>query len=395
MAYIEDRWFDREGRKTERHGHGKRWRARYRAPDSTELSESFARRTEAQAFLTTMEADKISGRWRDPRLGKTPFHDWARQCLDTRLNLRGATKARDESLVRNHVIPAFGRTPISQISRSDIQAWIAALSPRYSPATVRECYRLLGGIMREAVDHRMIPESPCRRISLPRPERAERRFLSPSEVETLVNEFEERHRALVYTAVYLGPRWEELAGLKRANLELLRRQLRIVGTIERVAGSYRYVEETKTKASRRTLRIPAFLVDILARHLEIAPESEYVFPAPSGGFLRYDNFRRRSWQPAVWRAGLWPLTFHELRHTAAALTINQGADVLQIQRRLGHDDVRTTLNLYGHLFPNREDDLNDALERVFTEARRELGSPAAQVRPQVVSLEKGRNPNAS
>ncbi len=162
-----------------------------------------------------------------------------------------------------------------------------------------------------------MPESPCRRISLPRSERVERQFLNPDEVETLVGAVEETHRALIYSAAYLGARWEELAGLKRANLDLLRRQLRIVATIERAAGSYRYLEETKTKASRRTLRIPAFLVDILARHLETAPDSNYVFPAPAGGFLRYDNFRRRSWQPAVRGAGLWPLTFHELRHTAA------------------------------------------------------------------------------
>ena len=65
--------------------------------------------------------------------------------------------------------------------------------------------------------------------------------------------------------------------------------------------------------------------------------------------------------------------------------IDQSADPLQVQRRLGHNDIRTTLRCYGHLFPNREDDLNDALEKVYREAR--VGSLADSSRTGVVALE--------
>jgi len=172
----------------------------------------------------------------------------------------------------------------------------------------------------------MIAESPCRRVSLPRAERTEKRFLSPKEIERLVAVHPHAHRAMIYTAAYLGPRWEELAGLRREHLNLLRRELSIVGTIERAAGSYRYTGDTKSTASRRTLRLLAFIVVILAAHLERAPDSEWVFPAPEGGFLRWDNFMNRVFKPAVKEAGLEPLTFHELRHTAAAIMIHEGAD---------------------------------------------------------------------
>jgi integrase len=129
------------------------------------------------------------------------------------------------------------------------------------------------------------------------------------------------------------------------------------------------VDETKSSASRRTLKVPDFLIEILARHLETAPESEFVFPARLGGHLRYDNFRLRVWTLAVQRADLTPLTFHELRHTAAAIMIDEGADPLQVQKRLGHKDIRTTYKHYGHLFPNREDQLNEALDRVYRTAK--------------------------
>ena len=76
------------------------------------------------------------------------------------------------------------------------------------------------------------------------------------------------------------------------------------------------------------------------------------------------------WIPAVEAAGLAPLTFHELRHTAAALMINDGADPLQVKRRMGHEDIRTTFDTYGHLFPDREDALVTALDRQYRAAKR-------------------------
>lgn len=115
--------------------------------------------------------------------------------------------------------------------------------------------------MREAVEDRLIPESPCRRVALPRVENFERRFLTAEQVETLADATDSRYRALVYVGAYLGLRWGELAGLKRVHLDMLRRQVRVVGSLERVGNGFRYVEETKTVSGRRMVPVPAFLVD--------------------------------------------------------------------------------------------------------------------------------------
>jgi integrase len=71
----------------------------------------------------------------------------------------------------------------------------------------------------------------------------------------------------------------------------------------------------------------------------------------------------RVWTPAVERAQLQPLTYHCLRHTAAAFMIDDGADPLQLKRRMGHEDIRPSLDTYGHLFAQREDALVSALDR--------------------------------
>jgi integrase len=193
----------------------------------------------------------------------------------------------------------------------------------------------------------------------------ERRFLTAPEVERLVAAIDPRYRTLIHTAAYLGLRWQEIAGLRLRYLALEPARpatLRVISTIERSGGRCRVVEVGKTKAARRTLVMPEFLRVALVDHVSKYSDDVWVFAAPKGGFLRYDNFRNREWSPAVERAGLAPLTFHCLRHTAAAFMIDDGADPLQLKRRMGHSDVRPSLDTYGHLFAQREDALVKALD---------------------------------
>ena len=220
-------------------------------------------------------------------------------------------------------------------------------------------------MMRLAEEDGVIDKTPCRRISLPAMVGHERRYLSAADVERLAAEFDPRYRALIHTAAYLGLRWQEIAGLRLRYLELERGRpamLRVISTIERSGGRCRVVDLGKTKAARRTLVMPEFLRGALADHVAKYSDEEWVFAARKGGFLRYDNFRTREWSPAVESAGLTPLTFHCLRHTAAAFMIDDGADPLQLKRRMGHSDVRPSLDTYGHLFAQREDALVNALD---------------------------------
>src|SRR5439155_6874092 len=151
-------------------------------------------------------------------------------------------------------------------------AWVKGLSAAgLAPRTVRMCYQILKSILDAAAASRLIAESACKRIVLPRVPNRENLYLTPEEVERLAAVVDPHFQALVSTAVYLGCRCGELVGLKRDRLDLLRRQVRIVGTLEEIHGVPEYVEETKSSASRRMLTIPAFLVEILAAHLQQGP----------------------------------------------------------------------------------------------------------------------------
>jgi len=340
---------------------------RWRDPAGKEKTKSFSRATDARAYKTQIEHELQRGLYIDRVQGKTPFEQCAAEWLDGKIDLRRSSWCRDETYLRNHVVSTFGRTPIAAITKSNVQAWIGELQAKgLAPGTIKHCYRILRSILDEVVDKKMLGESPCRRIALPRIERQEQLYLEPEEVSLLASAINPHFRALVLSAAYLGCRWGELAGLKRGSLDLQGRSLTIVGSLEEVAGLVRYVQETKTKSSRRALTIPPFLCHILGQHLAEAPVGEFVFASREGQPLRRNNFRRRHWKPALIKAGLpQGLRFHDLRHTCASILIAQGAHPKEIQARLGHSSITTTMDRYGHLLPSLGSQLDEALDRTY------------------------------
>jgi integrase len=132
----------------------------------------------------------------------------------------------------------------------------------------------------------------------------------------------------------------------------------------------------------RTVRLPAFVMDLLAPLVAGKRPDELVFPGPGGGPLRHGQFYSRVFRPAILAAGL-DVRFHDLRHTCAALLIAQGAHPRAIMERLGHSTIAVTMDVYGHLLPSLDEALTAGLEATFQKAR------AASVRPgdgQVVEL---------
>ena len=94
-----------------------------------------------------------------------------------------------------------------------------------------------------------------------------------------------------------------------------------------------------------------------------------VFQSPNGGPLRHSNFRRRVWIPALKEARLpIQLRIHDLRHTCAALLIERHAHPKEIQAHLGHASITTTLDRYGHLFPERLQELGDELDGMYQQS---------------------------
>ncbi len=215
----------------------------------------------------------------------------------------------------------------------------------------------------------LIGRSPCRGVKLPKLETVSTiRYLEPAEINVLADAIDSRYSAMVLAAAYTGLRFSELRALRVDRFDALRRTIRVSTSLVESGGEF-FFEKPKSEASRRTVRVPVFLVDVLAAHLaRYADDSGLIFSAPTGGPIWRSNFRRRVWLPAVEASVGQPCTFHDLRHSHAAILIAQGEHPKVIQERLGHASIKTTLDTYGHLFEGLDEAATDRLEATYAAA---------------------------
>ena len=92
-----------------------------------------------------------------------------------------------------------------------------------------------------------------------------------------------------------------------------------------------------------------------------------VFPAPKGGYINLDNWRRRVWKVALDSAGHDHRPLYQCRHTFATLALSAGADLYWVSKQLGHRDIRTTLKFYARFQPavdTRNLDLLNAFDAI-------------------------------
>jgi integrase len=371
------------------------WRACWRDPSGRQPSKTFATKREAAAHLADVESSQSRGTYVDPAAGRVRFGGYAQTWLAGRTYER-TTTARDTSIIRTHLLPRWGTTPVARIDHSAIQQWISELSTTLAPATVAQCHRLLRGILRSAVRDRLIPANPADGIRLPRQRRTADHDLTISReafLELLLPAIPDRWGAVVALAGGSGLRWGECVGLRWDAVDLDAGLVHITRVAVEVAGYVSDKPFPKSKAGRRIVPLPAFVVDLLRHHAasyEVGPAGE-VFSNEAGGPPRRTLFRSRVWRPSLVRAGLlgsvtqltpdrwsasWPtskgrtatercnseraavalvarsahggLRFHDLRHSYATWLISDGVPINDVQRVMGHEQASTTLNMYTH-----------------------------------------------
>ena len=169
--------------------------------------------------------------------------------------------------------------------------------------------------------------------------------------------------------------WSELVGLRRRSVDLLRRSIAVTEQMVLIwqkGKPGRWVrQKPKTKAGTRSISISTFLAERLDEQLakRSGPGLDgLVFVNQRGGPIGGSIFHKRHWSPARQALGLEGLRFHDLRHTAVALAISQGAHPKAIQRRMGHSTINMTLDRYGHLFPELDGQIADHIGSLLSRA---------------------------
>jgi integrase len=136
-----------------------------------------------------------------------------------------------------------------------------------------------------------------------------------------------------------------------------------------------YIDRPKTHRSFREVTIDQTLADMLKELCDGRPRDAWVLTNTQGGPVTYRNFQGRVWAPAITRAMTLrddnpdPLTFrpkiHALRHSHGSWLVAAGVDLTTVSRRLGHENIQTTINTYGHVTQRANSGAADAYARIM------------------------------
>lgn len=360
MAYIEDRW----AKDAARQGSGKRWRVRYRDDRRRWHSKAFTRRAEAEQYLHQVMTDVHAGTYASPERGRrTTVGDMAERWYAAHAPMLKASTAHSyRGVLDNVVLPRWDRVALVDVSFTNCGAWIGELyGGGMSAQRIRHAYGILCQVLDYAVADRTLPVNAIRGVKLPRlPIRQRHRYLTHAELLRLAIAGGQA-RSLILVLGYCGLRWGEAIALQVRDLDAARGRLQVDRALTEISGTL--VPTTPKSHERRSVPVPAIVMDGLPVH---ADPDALLLPSPAGLPWRNANFRRRVWLPALERADIEPLRIHDLRHTAASLAVQAGAQVPAVARMLGHRDASMTLRVYADLY---ESDLDSVAFRLDAAAR--------------------------
>jgi integrase len=270
-------------------------------------------------------------------------------------------------IVKTHIKPKLGAIHLVALKPHHVQSLLNGI--KKSPRTVRNVRAVLRRALNQAIRWRYVEFNAAALVEVPRAKKQEVKPLTPEEARQLLDALKgHRLEALYNIALMLGLREGEVLGLLIANLDFDKATVRVDGALQWQGG--KLVRETvKTEASIRTLPLPATLAALLRAHLEGQqaryPKNPYVFTSVTGTPLsRYNLFRQ--FKGLLAKAKLRDMRFHDLRHSCATFLIAGGVHPRTIMEILGHSQISTTMNIYGHVLEETQAAAIEGLSKLLS-----------------------------
>ena len=198
-------------------------------PPGRQRARSFDRKVDVTNFEATVTVDTLRGTYVDPRAGRETVGTYADRWAASQ-PWRSSTCENREWIIARRIQPTFGTMRLQAVRPSDVQTWVGRLAASGSAASsVETYYRVLAAIMKAARADRLIAETPCTGIRLPRADVAPSSLvpLTVEQVHALAAEVPSRYRALVIASAGLGLRQAEACALTVDRIDFLRRRVRI------------------------------------------------------------------------------------------------------------------------------------------------------------------------
>lgn len=318
-----------------------------------------------RGFRTKKEAQDFERDFLTSHSGSSPdlmMHTLIEKYVDDlQHHVRKSTYLLRMRTIEKHILPFFGSLKVSEVTAAHVRQWQNGLVKEgYKPSTQLEWHTMLSSIFNYGIKFCGVKNNPARLAGSVGSKKSSKeiKFWTKEEFDRFLAVVDQpEYRFLFLTLYYSGMREGECLALKQN--DIVHGQYIIVDETYGKVGSEYVFGPPKTTASKRKIAMPRFWWDEYDSYVSRQYETtERIFR------FRDVSVLNKKLKKYAALAGNQPITLHDLRHSHASLLIELNQNILLISERLGHDSVTTTLETYGHLFPNKQAELADMLDRL-------------------------------
>ncbi|WP_163581335.1 site-specific integrase [Gracilibacillus saliphilus] len=346
--------------------------------DIRKSKEGFLTQKDAKLAAALFERQFHNGEYIQP--SKITFNDL---CMDweRHYHSQGAkdSSLRARKIALKHILNAFGNVPIQKITKKAYQDSIDQLANKFSTNYVSSIHTSANMVFQYANENRLIKDIPTKNIKLPKKKETVEdlendnsifnKYLEKEELEEFLtvtkNEGLEGDLLAFTMLAYTGLRVGELVALKWNDIDFDNKTLRVIRTYYNpTSNKLKYQLLTpKTKTSRRTISIDELLINILQKYNKeqdkIKKDNKHFYKDNGFIFTTNEGYPKTikaisiRLQRLLKRTSIEkPITPHSFRHTHTSLLIEADVHIKEIQERLGHADIQTTMDIYAHMTKN-------------------------------------------
>ena len=342
-----------------------KWLIQYRYTDwqgirKKSTKRGFATKREAEEwlrnFLQSQQADFNMN-----------FEDFLKlYYADMEPRLREHTMRTKKYIIDLKIMPYFAQKSINSITPADIRKWQNELMMQnYSQTYLRTINNQLTAIFNYAVRYYDLKNNPCRKAgSMGKNKADEMLFWTKEEFSRFIDGVMDKQKSYVafMTLFWTGMRLGELLALTPADIDFENKTISISKSYQRIDGKD-VITPPKTQKSNRVITVPDFLLADIKDYMN----SVYCLESTDRLFQATKYFMEHEMQRGIKNSGVKRIRIHDLRHSHCALLFEMGITPLEVADRLGHERVETTLNIYAHIYPNKQKKLSDKLEKIYQE----------------------------
>jgi len=373
-------------------GDNGRWTAQLdygRNPQTGKLERNYiygASKQEVKEKVNAMLAKIHKGQYRYNCNDKVKLKEWLYTWLEGRENaIAYKTYKEYESNIRNHIVPKIGEYNLKDLNTRIIQKLVNDKykngrirgSGGLSRRSVKYIYQTLNTALKQAVKEKLITHNPVKAVELPKSKGNTKYKIDPLtkyQANKLLKTAKDSNLYIAYfISLHTGMRKAELLGLKWTDVDENNNTIEVNRQVQRITGKGLNIKGLKSDSSYRKIPINQNVINKLNIHKKTQKENKLfygpdyidrnlIISKENGDYITPEKIYKE-FKSLLKIAGLPDIRLHDLRHTYATLSLQEGVPAKVIQKTLGHASIQTTLDIYSHV-----------TEQMYQEAANKIGN---------------------